>query len=256
MSNGDPVPLASKNESPVVFNLRQIAASGIARWDIRNHIAAAADEIERLARERDQLLTAIGEHVTVRSDQYALIQRLTKDRDLWKERHDRERAAHAKNLTEQQKVEAERDRLRAALNGEPAPVRKMSNADVDRVYGAAAVKRAYYETHEPPHCPTCDCGVPDGICTCRDVLVVNGRCTQCRRPIRASEKASGELEQLRRIDRAARRFVEFLDTCAPQGGVWTDHVPTDLLDALQPLELALFDGRASENGSERQENER
>ena len=43
----------------------------------------------------------------------AEIERLTRDRDLWKERHDRERAAHAKNLTEQQRVEAERDRLRA-----------------------------------------------------------------------------------------------------------------------------------------------
>jgi hypothetical protein len=42
-------------------------------------------------------------------------ERLTRDRDLWKERHDRERAAHAKNLTEQQKCEAERDRLRAGL---------------------------------------------------------------------------------------------------------------------------------------------
>lgn len=41
----------------------------------------------------------------------AEIERLTRDRDLWKERHDRERAAHAKNLTEQQKVKAERDRL-------------------------------------------------------------------------------------------------------------------------------------------------
>jgi hypothetical protein len=32
----------------------------------------------------------------------------------------------------------------------------MSEEDVRRVYGAG--KRAYYETHEPPHCPTCDCG--------------------------------------------------------------------------------------------------
>jgi len=53
----------------------------------------------------------------------------------------------------------------------------------------AATKRAYYETHEPPHCPTCDCGVPAGVCDCKDVLVVNGRCTQCRRPIRVPEKA-------------------------------------------------------------------
>ena len=45
----------------------------------------------------------------------AEIERLIRDRNLWKERHDRERAAHAKNLTEQQKCEAERDRLRAAL---------------------------------------------------------------------------------------------------------------------------------------------
>jgi hypothetical protein len=43
------------------------------------------------------------------------IEQLTRERDLWKERHDRERAAHAKNLTEQQKCEAERDRLREAL---------------------------------------------------------------------------------------------------------------------------------------------
>lgn len=37
---------------PVVFNLRQIAASDIARWDIRCHIVAAADEIERLTGEQ------------------------------------------------------------------------------------------------------------------------------------------------------------------------------------------------------------
>ena len=33
-----------------------------------------------------------------------------------------------------------RDWLNRALPPEPKP------------------KRAYYETHEPPHCPTCDCG--------------------------------------------------------------------------------------------------
>jgi len=58
--------------------------------------------------------------------------RVARDRDLWKERHDRERAAHAKNLTEQQKVEAQRDRLREAIYwalgergdfpGEPPPL--------------------------------------------------------------------------------------------------------------------------------------
>ena len=46
----------------------------------------------------------------------AEIERLTRDRDLWKERHDRERAAHAKNLTEQQKCELERAQLRIALD--------------------------------------------------------------------------------------------------------------------------------------------
>lgn len=28
-----------------------------------------------------------------------------------------------------------------------------------------ADQRAYYETHEPPHCPTCGCGVADGSVT-------------------------------------------------------------------------------------------
>ncbi len=41
----------------------------------------------------------------------AEVKRLTTDRDRWKERHDRERAAHAKNLIEQQKCERERDEL-------------------------------------------------------------------------------------------------------------------------------------------------
>lgn len=47
--------LSSKKESPIVFNLRQIAASDIARWDIRNHIVAAAEEVERLTRENATL---------------------------------------------------------------------------------------------------------------------------------------------------------------------------------------------------------
>lgn len=67
---------------------------------------------------------------------------------------------------------------------------------------------------------------------------------------RLPSETGGELEQLRRIDRAARYFVDFLDTCAPQGGVWTDYIPTDALDALQPLELALFDGRPAMKASE------
>lgn len=40
---------------------------------------------------------------------------LRRERDQWEERHSRERASHAKNLTEQQKVEVERNRLKAAL---------------------------------------------------------------------------------------------------------------------------------------------
>lgn len=44
-------------------------------WDKASLVAIIADR-DRLTVERDQLLTAIGEHVTVRSDQYAEIQRL------------------------------------------------------------------------------------------------------------------------------------------------------------------------------------
>lgn len=47
-------------------------------------------------------------------DQRAEIERLTAERDTWRKRHDREREAHAANLKKQIKVEAERDRLRAA----------------------------------------------------------------------------------------------------------------------------------------------
>lgn len=68
----------------------------------------AAQEIEELMRENEELSSAgagISEAHT----------RACMERDLWKERHDRERAAHAKNLTEQQNVEAERNRLRASL---------------------------------------------------------------------------------------------------------------------------------------------
>lgn len=59
-----------------------------------------------------------GLHVSCQEAIQALrddLRKVTRDRDLWKERHDRERAAHAKNLTEQQKVEAERNRLRTTL---------------------------------------------------------------------------------------------------------------------------------------------
>ena len=82
-----------------------ICSSGLCR-QLR---AVAADEIERLTRERDEARNASV------PGSAAAFDRLTKDRDLWKERHDRECAAHAKNLGEQQKVEAERDRMRSAL---------------------------------------------------------------------------------------------------------------------------------------------
>lgn len=137
----------SKKESPVVFNLRQIVASDIARWDIRNHIAAAADEIERLEREiahRDDLekFTAPLSCAT-----HGLVPNL----GLFQNKcpaceRDRLQAAlvkhgaHAAGCSNQRNVGDCSCGLWAALSGEPAP------------------KRAYYETHEPPHCPTCDCG--------------------------------------------------------------------------------------------------
>jgi len=64
------------------------------------------------------------------------IERLTRDRDLWKERHDRERAAHAKNLTEQQKCEGERDTAREALRVSEAWVRELSTPGYHRLRAA------------------------------------------------------------------------------------------------------------------------
>ena len=77
--NGDPASLSSKNMTPEkLAEYRRLVPLGIACGVGGAALAALLDEIERLTRERDQLLTAIGE-------------------------------------TEQQKVEAERDRLRAVL---------------------------------------------------------------------------------------------------------------------------------------------
>lgn len=36
-------------------------------------------------------------------------------------------------------------------------------------------KRAYYETHDPPHCPTCGCGLPSpDTCSCGRVELKDG----------------------------------------------------------------------------------
>lgn len=67
---------------------------------------------------------------------------------------------------------------------------------------------AYYETHEPPHCPTCDCG------------------------------HSLPLEQLRRIDQAARSFVNAVPESMTFRGAQ---------GAFNALCDALFDGRPSES---------
>jgi hypothetical protein len=68
----------------------------------------------------------------------------------------------------------------------------------------AAPKRAYYETHEPPHCPTCDYG------------------------------QSATFEQLRRIDQAARAFVNALPGSMTFRGAQ---------GAFNAMCDALFDGR-------------
>lgn len=65
-------------------------------------------------------------------------EQLVRERDLWKERHDRERAAHAKNLTEQLKVETERNRLRAALES------AIDGHKVwESIYGSSPTSRAH-----------------------------------------------------------------------------------------------------------------
>lgn len=117
---------------------------------------AREQEIERLTRERDEAREAytdenlqkhgiIGKYGRLR----AVLTELLACKAL-REKIDGELSACHQEMSPQlQALENEyqlrkplawRD-ARAALNGE-----------------SASPKRAYYETHEPPHCPTCDCG--------------------------------------------------------------------------------------------------
>ena len=77
--------------------------------------SVAADEIERLDSDAANERTERESWQAIAKTRADEGKQLRRERDQWEERHNRERAAHAKNLTEQQKCEAERDRLRAAL---------------------------------------------------------------------------------------------------------------------------------------------
>jgi hypothetical protein len=88
-----------------------------------------------------------------------LITRLRADADVWDSQRisvshytaslEREAAAEIERLTRERDEWARKwHRIRGELAEIKWPGMK----------GVIRPKRAYYETHEPPHCPTCGCG--------------------------------------------------------------------------------------------------
>lgn len=116
MSERTPNDLAYTNPDTLLGDLRVgLCSSGLCK-QLR---AVAATEIERLTQELANIQHDSREYRETMEQTASLLQtrvvELTRERDDWKKRHDREHACHAANLKEQMKVEAERDRLRAAL---------------------------------------------------------------------------------------------------------------------------------------------
>ncbi len=78
-----------------------------------------------------------------------------------------------------------------------------AEADVKYLRGVSRILEGYLTKpnqptlETPPHAMTDSIDVPwsgqeTEVCTCRDVLVMDGVCTQCKRPIRYTPKTNGK----------------------------------------------------------------
>lgn len=133
------VPLASNTSADLPLRMRACATKPRYVGETRDLFIEGAAEIELLTRE-------LKVQKAVNDLAYIPHRNLVESRDGLQKRYD--------------KVEAERDRLRAALE-RCRLASGLAKAEIidAALSGEPAPKRAYYETHhEPPHCPTCDCG--------------------------------------------------------------------------------------------------
>jgi cell division protein FtsB len=120
-------------------------------------LAAEADaEIDRLRAENADLTSAVESlqnRWAARPISHADGEALAKENDRLRAEVERLQTNLNKHIDAKARLTLERDEARAST--EQQGNERMSAA-VEAV--AAAPKRAYYETHDPPHCPTCECG--------------------------------------------------------------------------------------------------
>lgn len=111
---------------------------------------AAEARIKELAVERDRLIAAIGEHVTVCSDYLARAEAVEANRDEWKDRahgYERRLGSLGKELVT---AEADLDRLKKALEGSQKAI-----GDLIMTYGDGDNEGEHGGDHDDADCPTC-----------------------------------------------------------------------------------------------------
>ena len=117
----------------------------------------AADELDRQRAEVERLTADLASAHEQLADQTARWAAVVNERDALRARIDALMLEYCPDeMTADQTAEWARHQVPHQLSAAEREALERESAAVDAV--ATEPKRAYYETHEPPHCPTCGCG--------------------------------------------------------------------------------------------------